>query len=402
VPFWAERFKAAGVSAADIRSARDLQGLPILEKEMVRERLEELWAPWVRHQPVVWFKTSGTTGKALTVPVSIECFQREYAFRWLHFGWTGIRRGDRIATFAGHPVVPTSRTRPPYWVRNAAERQLIFSSQHLGPREAPAVSRALAAFRPDLVHGYPSALALAAQAVLDSGFLPRPKGVYTASETLLEGQRRIMTAAFRAPVLNWYGNTEMVANIVECPEGGLHVQPLHSVVEHVRADGAPAEPGEEAELVCTGFGNAAMPLIRYRIGDTAVGGGPPCRCGRSTPTVRAIMGRMEQYVVTPSGRLVGRLDHVFKDALAVKEAQLIQDRPDHLRIRMVCRDGFGPPDEARIAQHLRERLEPGMSWTFERVAAIPRGPNGKFPFVISEVRSAWGRAASAEVNPDRA
>lgn len=403
IPFWAARFRLAGLAPQDVRTAEDLRALPLLKKEQVRDRLGELWAPWVRSGGVVWFHTSGTTGKALTVPISLECFQREYAFRWLHYGWTGVQRGDRTATFAGHPVVPTGRMDPPYWVRNVAERQLLFSSQHLGAREAAAVVEALVAFRPALVHGYPSALALVAQALLDRpGSLPPPKSVYTASETLLAPQRDLIGRAFRCPVMNWYGNTEMAANIVQCPEGTMHVQPLHSVVEILRPNGRAAAPGEEGELVCTGFGNVAMPLIRYCVGDTAVAGGEPCACGRTAPTIRAVTGRVEHYVVTPSGRLVGRLDHVFKDALHVREAQLIQDRPDHLRVRIVRREGFSPADEARISAHLRERLEPRMTWTYEYVETIPRAPSGKFQFVISQVESSWARAAQAAVGTDGA
>jgi phenylacetate-CoA ligase len=400
VPFWRDRLQAAGIDPGGVRTPADLKALPPLEKEEVRAKQSDLWPDWVRRGGVVWYHTSGTTGKALTVPVSTECLQREYAFRWLHYGWTGIRQGDRVATFAGHPVVPPSRRRPPFWVYNAMERQLIFSAQHLGPREGQEVAKRLARFRPDLIHGYPSALALVAQAVLEADVeIPSLKGVYTASETLLEAQQNLIARAFRCPVMNWYGNTEMVANIVACPEGCLHVQVLHSWVEILRPDGSPAREGEEGELVCTGFGNSAMPLIRYRVGDRAVVSGAGCRCGRTTPTVAAVTGRVEDYVVTPSGRLVGRLDHVFKDSLSVREAQLIQDRPDHLRIVVVPRPEFDRSrDEAVITAHLRERLEPQMSWTFEYVDEIPRGPTGKFRFVVSEVDAPWARAAAAALS----
>lgn len=390
VPYWGDRMRSHGIAATDIRTARDLGALPLLDKEEVRSAMPDLWAPWVSGGSVVWFHTSGTTGKALAVPISVECFQREYAFRWLHYGWCGLTPADRVATFAGHPVVPAARRRPPYWVHNWAEHQLLFSSQHLGPREARAVADALMRFRPALIHGYPSAVSLAAVAVRDAGVTVRPRAVYTASETLLDAQAALIASTFACPVMNWYGNTEMVANIVSCPAGSMHIQPLHSVVELLAPDGRDAKPGEPGELICTGFGNAAMPLIRYRTGDVAVRGTAPCGCGRATPTVACVTGRVEDYVVTPGGRLVGRLDHVFKDSLAIREAQIEQVSPELLVLRVVRRPGYDAAvEEPRIAVLLRERLEPSMTWQFEYVEAIPRGPNNKIRFVISRVRTPW-------------
>lgn len=400
-PFWSERFRSAGVRAEDVRTASDLSALPLLTKEDVRERLADLWPAWVRRGGVVWFHTSGTTGKALSVPISQACFEREYAFRWLHYGWCGISRRDRVATFAGHPVVPPKRRAPPYWVYNWAERQMLFSSQHLGPVEGGAVAAALERFQPALIHGYPSSVALAAHAVLEHRRTVRPVAVYTASETLMDAQVRLLREAFECPVMNWYGNTEMVANIISCPMGGLHVQPLHSVVEILASDGGPARLGEVGELVCTGFGNAAMPLLRYRTGDMAIRGEGQCACGRSAPTVEGVTGRVEDYVVTPRGRLVGRLDHVFKDTLTIREAQIEQLEDGSLVIRLATREDYvRDRDESAISAALRERLESEMQWRFQYVHTIPRGANNKFRFVISHVRSQWAQQMRSTVVRD--
>ena len=101
-----------------------MQRLPLLEKETVRAAGYQLRPEEFPRLPVVWFHTSGTTGKALEVPISQECFEREYAFRWLHYSWAGIGPSDRIATLAGHPVA-TPAAQPPFWVTNYAENQLL-------------------------------------------------------------------------------------------------------------------------------------------------------------------------------------------------------------------------------------------------------------------------------------
>jgi phenylacetate-CoA ligase len=186
----------------------------------------------------------------------------------------------------------------------------------------------------------------------------------------------------------------MTGNIVECDHGGLHVKPEHSVLEFLDPEGHPARPGELAEIVATGFGNDALPLIRYRTGDTAIVSDRPCECGRGGPTVLSVTGRVEDIIVTPEGRHVGRLDHVFKDSPNVREAQLIQESLETLTVRVVRRDDYNAADTARITQYLRERLGDRMQFEFDFVDRIPRGANGKFRFVISRVGLAIGQATA--------
>jgi phenylacetate-CoA ligase len=99
----------------------------------------------------------------------------------------------------------------------------------------------------------------------------------------------------------------------------------------------------------------------------------------------SVTGRVEDIIVTPEGRHVGRLDHVFKDSSNVREAQLLQETPDTLVVRIVRREDYGPEDTERVTQYLRERLGDRIRFEFQFVDQIPRGANGKFRFVISRV-----------------
>lgn len=395
-PYWRALFAEHRFEPAAFRSLEELRALPVLEKEMVRQRGDELVAEPAREGrwPTVVSRTSGTTGKALRIVLSQDAWVREYAFRWLHRSWGGVRRGERMATFAGHPVAPTEQEDPPFWRYNAAERQLLFSSQHIGPRTVGAYAERLRRFHPVLVHGYPSALTLLAHYLeAERGVEVRPRAIFAHSETLLDQQRELIERAFGCKVYNWYGTSEHVGNIVECERGSLHVKLEHSLLEFVRADGTPAGPGEVAEILATSFANPAMPLIRYRVGDSVVLAEGECSCGRSGPIVERVVGRVEDFIVTPDGRHVGRLDHVFKKAERVFEAQLVQERVEELEVRIVPRPGFGPEDQAAIEEELRLRLGPSIALRYRFLTEIERGANGKFRFAISKVPLAVGRGA---------
>jgi len=241
--------------------------------------------------------------------------------------------------------------------------------------------------RPQLVTGPPAALALFSRYLIANHLGGvTPAAVSTHEETLYPFQREVIEQAFHCHVFCWYGNAEASANIVECAHGRLHVRPEYSVVELLRADGSPALPGEVAEIVATGFGNAAMPLLRYRTGDTVVVAEEQrCACGRRMPVVETLVGRLEDALWTADGHMVTRLDSAFKYSPHVVEAQLFQAEPGAVEVRLVTEPGFTHAEQQAIRRELALRFGPGMAIGFRRVESIPRDPSGKFRFVLSKV-----------------
>ena len=385
VPYYQATLAALGLSAQDIRGREDLHRLPIINKAIVQPRLQEFRST-VHAQDAEVIHSSGTTGKAIDVAVERDYLKLEKAFLWLQRSWCGVKPGDRTAYFTGHPVVPVKRTRPPFWIFDGSENRNFFSLQHMSAAHLPAYAQELAKFNPLLIVGYPTAIYLLALYLCDAGITTvRPRGIFTASETLLPHQRETMERAFGCPVMDLYGQAEYCGMIMQCERGSYHIQEEYGVVEILAQDGQPAKPGEIGEVICTGLNNLAMPFIRYRTGDTAIPRAGTCACGRGGALVERITGRMEDVVVTPDGRFLSRLDFVFKEMPFVQEAQMIQETKTLLRIRIVPREGFSQADQDRIAANLRERAGDGLQFQFEIVDHIPRLANGKFRYVISKV-----------------
>ncbi len=139
-------------------------------------------------------------------------------------------------------------------------------------------------------------------------------------------------------------------------------------------------------MVCTGLLNADMPLIRYEVGDRGAIAPPDsiCPCGRSLPILQKVEGRMDDVILTPDGRRIGRLDPVFKGEMPVREAQIIQERLDLLQIRFVPDSSYRPADGKDLVRRLRERVG-NVDVRLEPVNHIPRTANGKFRAVINKL-----------------
>jgi phenylacetate-CoA ligase len=234
--------------------------------------------------------------------------------------------------------------------------------------------------------GYPSSIYLLALANEHCGKVVHPRAIYTSSETLFRFQREAIQRSFGCKVYTYYGNGERAGFIAECPEGSLHVKLDHSLVELVNDKGEDASPGEIGRLICTAFGNVATPLIRYNVGDTAIlSSVQECPCARGGMLIEELTGRTEDYVVTPDGRFVGRLDHLFKDSVKVRAAQIVQDKVDTILIRIVKEHDYSSRDESEILREATSRLGDDIDIDIEYVSDIERAKSGKHRFIISNL-----------------
>ena len=383
-------------------SASDYQSLPILVKEQVKQNIQELYN--IGSDKMIWSHTSGTTGSAMIFPISMEAFQNEYAHRWLHYGMGGVslHKREKIAFCAGHPVAASGRRRPPFWVHDLVNNHMYFSSYHMSEGNLRYYIKKLEDFNPLLLHGYPSSIYLLANAYKSFGKKKLAlKSIFTSSETLLHYQRKKIEDTFQVKVYNYYGTSEMSAYITECEKGELHLKSEYSYVEILNSDNQACKPGETGRIVSTNFTNTAFPLIRYDVGDAVkISSNQAPKCGKNGLLIDHIWGRIENYIYTPEGYMVGRLDHLFKDALNVKEAQIEQRDVTEVIIRITPGDNYTKDNERTILKEARKRLGNSIKILFEYVEYIPRTSGGKFRFIISNLNTTFTHHRNSDFQPD--
>lgn len=370
---------------ADILSA-----FPVLEKAAYRDAPESFIASDIAPGKLLKGKTSGTTGSALPLWYTHEALAEEYAAVWRLRRRAGIGLKDPHHTFGGQLIVPLAQAAPPFWRQNHWMNQTLFSLYHMTAENLPHYVEAMHALPAVYVQGYPSSFHLLGNALLEAG-RPLPpgklKGVFPSSESLLAFQREVIEKAFSAPIFDRYGTSEFAVSMTGCTEGMLHVDMEFGIVE--------VEVEEETDdfvrgpLLVTGLGNGATPFIRYRVGDVGTRSKKPCPCGRPGEVFRDVDGRVEDFVVTPDGRWIGRLDHIFKDQLDIAEAQILQEDQSAIEVRVVPRDTYDRRAEEGLLKEIRSRLGDEIRVDLALVQQIPREPNGKF----RAVKSAVGRNA---------
>jgi len=302
--------------------------------------------------------------------------------------WAGVEDGDWIGMFLGRVVVPLDQNEPPFWRANWVQQQLWFSSFHLSDQHLPQYVREIRRRRLRLLEGYPSTLYILARFLERRGETLPMRAVFTSSETLLPLQREAIESAFACRVFDFFGHAERVVFATECDKHvGKHIAEEFGLVEVTDAEGTPVRDGEAGYLVGTSLHNTAMPLFRYRTNDVTSILQEPCGCGRTLRRIRDVTTKAEDIVLTPDGRMISPsiLTHPFKPLIQVLKSQIIQDRLNHITVKIVPSSEFSAQDQEHLIHELRLRLGSDMSIEIEIVNDIPAEPSGKYRWVVSNV-----------------
>ncbi|WP_067570862.1 phenylacetate--CoA ligase family protein [Nocardia acidivorans] len=377
-PFYREYFRTSGVDPASIRTLADLPALPLISRQELAERADDF-----RTLPrrLMWsVRSGGTSG------VPIECYRTihssifELAAMERQWSWFGLPADARRVVLRGSGFASDGTHGPTLALPGA--RQLLVSSYHLTPDRIELIEQNIRRFRPDVIEGWPSSIALLAALLRDRHSTIRVRAIITSSELMAPGQRTLMREVFDAPIVDHYGQTERVAMAGTCEAGGYHVFPHYGIVELLPVPGA----GSRCEIVGTSLQNNGFPLFRYRTGDEVHPAEPgPCPCGRAFPLLGVVDGRVEDTFTAADGRPLPLPSSVVDDLTGLREAQIAQLRPGVFELRVVPGTGFC---ESRTVAHARrnvaQQFGPGQEVGVRVFDRLPRPRSGKLKTAVVE------------------
>lgn len=344
-PLYAQRSALACSRAENPFTA--LARLPTVCKDDLREAGDAAFVGG-RVDPRWYASTSsGSTGEPFTVRYDARAWAiLKYLVKLRSRAACGLRPWHRVALLE---AVPTDAEQRGPLVRLGRVRQLSV----LRPTEE--IARMLDTFRPDVIHGLPSALLEVAMSLRPSSGGLRPKAVFTGGELLQDCTRRELRQRFGCRIFDVYGTSETKEIAWECAHGGLHINADVVHVEALDVEGRPLPAGEEGDLVVTSLVNRAMPLLRYRTGDRGSLREGRCRCGLALPLLGVVTGRESDALELAGGRRVSpyaltvALEHVH----GVRQYRIVQRGPSQLEVQVSL---GADSDHSWVAQQVRRAL----------------------------------------------
>lgn len=406
VPFYREMMDNLGLGPKDIQTVEDLQKLPLLSKQAVRENLYfSLLSDNHDKKKIIRISTSGSTGEPFT------CFadQHQLEIRWASTlrstEWTGYRFGDKQARL-WHQTIGMSRSQI---IREKIDailcRRLFIPAFEMSDKSIEAFVKKLSRYKPSFIDGYAESFNFLASYLKSTelqGF--RPKAIMSSAQILPEQSRDIVENAFGCKVFDKYGSREFSGIAYECEaHQGHHVIAESYIVEIIK-DGRPAKPGEMGEVVVTDLNNYCMPLIRYRLGDLAVAmdSEAACACGRGLPMIGKIEGRVQALIVGKSGRYLpgAFFAHLFKDYdYLIRQYFVEQTVPGEINLKIVKGARFTDDEFSKVLAELHQYLGDETPIHIEFCDKIPMVRTGKQHGSLSRLQIDFQSLRNQDASP---
>ena len=388
VPYYHKIFKELDLKPQDIKNSDDLQKLPILTKEHIRNNLDDLTARNYSKQELIPSATGGSTGEPMRFFIDTEWGVWNMAAAYREWGWAGYNIGDKIAYLWGAPQDLSHQAELKTKISDLMHRRIMLDAFNMTEKTLDEYVRILRKFKPKVINAYASAIYLMAQYIEKRGIDDmRPNAILTSCEMLFDYQRESIERAFGCEVFDYYSGRDTTLQAGECPEhSGYHLAIETGVVEFVKDDEHVA-PGELGEIVITDLSNYAMPFIRYEIGDLGVPSDETCPCGRRLPLMKSIEGRTTDILRRTDGGYISSpgLTVVIKDFENIRQIQIIQKTKDFVILKVVKGKKYTDEDAELLKAVMKRYLGDGMNIEISFVESIPLTRSGKYRFTISEV-----------------
>jgi len=386
VPYYNQVMKSLKLLPQDIQNKEDLQKLPILTKENIKKNFDLFVSKAYNPKKLYLQSTSGTTGTSLRFYKSADDLAFIAAIWWRFRRRFGLKLHDAHINFTGRPAVPLRQQYPPFWRFNKPMFQTLMNMHHITNRNIDSIIDYLNSHSYEYYCGYPSILDVLASTALEAGLELKhhPRMVTTGSENILTNQRKNITQFIQAPLVDMYGFAEYCGNASQCENNVYHEDVELGYMECLNPEWLP-DGRKKGHIVCTGFYGHCFPFLRYEVGDVGIWDQKDkvCACGRHSPVLTHIEGRIEDYILTPEGRKLMRLDHIFKETAHIKECQIVQKHPQSITLRILKRREYSLKDEQNLRELVAKWVSPLLVVEFEYVTAIERTAAGKFKAVVS-------------------
>ena len=378
--FWNKRFSKYKVDITNTDNIlEEIKKMPILGKQEVKDNFNDIKNLNVKEN-FFNLNTSGTTGSGLSFPQTHSMEQKQWAIWYRYRNWHEVNFNTWMGWFGGRSIIDINQKKPPYWHINFPMKQIMFSAYHLNENSVYYYYNQIKKQKLGWLHGYPSQIYFLANLVRDNnlGILPDLKIISVGSEKLFDYQKDTIEETFKVKVIQHYGLAEGVANISELVNGKLVPDQDFCYTEFIPLD---KNDKNTCKIIGTNYSNLAFPLIRYDTGDIA-------KLYESDDSIEIISidGRIEDYIILPNGVKLGRLDHIFKKIINVRESQIYQPNSNRIVIKVVKGKKYNDKDEKLIMSEAKKRIGDILDISIEYCDYIPKSKNGKLRFVISEVK----------------
>lgn len=383
VPFYRKLYDKSGVDVYSIQSLEEFsQKIPCIVKSDIINHTDEFINDKYQKESLTLSRSSGTSGVFVdlyadaSVYIKIE-IQVIRMIKEIYKKYSPFDKEVLVYT-SEYPVSSILGMYRSYYVNNLENSDRIFNF--------------IIEKKPTVLAVYPSILR---EIINNIDYDYKSLGIkliITNSEASSQLERDYFSRVFNCDVIDEFSSEEIQSIAYQCKEHNYHEVADCSFIEVLEYDSnAPVPDGQIGELTGTSLLNYAMPMIRYRHGDSVVKSGQTCPCGKNTPVFSRLEGRCNSSFVKKNGKSIpsGKLldwsySLVLNKNYRVQEFQIVQDSLTDISIYLVAKQ-LSHEEKEDIISYFQTFFGTDLNVTLHIVDTISKTSSGKHIPIYSKI-----------------
>lgn len=364
--FYKNYYKQHGISISDIKDLSDLNKLPILNKNEVRNNVNSINQGFKIFKSIGY--TSGTTGTPLNVFRTPGNVITEQAYLQNYRSGFGVNFASPLLSIRGGLDKNHSHR------FNKYTNTLYISSQNINSSTIDFYYNLLKQFSPSAVEAFPSILYKFCIELDKKYYSLNIPHSFTSSETLYDFQRDYIEHFLKTNVHDWYGNGERTICLVQDIADKYTPLPLYSINEFY-----------SSHILTTALTNNHFPLIRYQVDDIVKLNESDFYKNIVSPDIYSILGRAGVNIDLKDGSSVACIDHAFKGVDYLEMGQVHQYGLDFpLEIKLVVLKGFEDSHLNFFKKNFSNMVGKGTDFfiTYSKMEDLTFSSGNKFSLVV--------------------
>ena len=252
--YYREVMDNLGIKPQDIKMLDDLKQFPVLTREIIKERFDDLVADNIKNYPHRMSSTGGSTGE----PMKYICDENTWGFvtAMKIYSWkqTGYKYGDLFVSLGSSSLFPVNKKSVVHEIYFRLKNTIPLNGMNMDDETCSKYMEIIRRHNVRYIYGYATAIYLLARFCQENQIKWHFNVAFATAEKLTPHYRQVISNTWDAQVMDCYGSKDGGITAYEIEPGKFHVG---------YAAWLEASDREPSELYATNLVDFAFPTIRY-------------------------------------------------------------------------------------------------------------------------------------------
>ncbi len=374
--YYKEIIDESSYSIDDFTSTDDICRLPILTKEIIRQRYSDIVPDNINEIAHRKHSTGGSTGEPLHFIIDENTWGYVTAAKIYAWKTTGFHYGEPFLAFGSSSLFRVNKKNWLHDIYYKLRNVISLNGMNMEDSICRKYLEIAHKKRIKYIYGYASSIYILASYVKKHNVKYKLNAVFTTSEVLTPEYRQVIEEAFDTKVMDCYGAHDGGITAFEIERGSYFVgYNTFCEVEN---------PSEISTLYCSNLIDFAFPMLRYEVGDAVVMDNTE-NTHYNGQIIKKIEGRTGDIIRLKNGHTITNpgFTIVFKQ-FNVKAYRIKQLSESSLVVTLVVLPNFKKEEESKIIDTIKKYAGDDCEILIEYIDQFEPLENGKRRFIMSK------------------